>query len=64
MEVLLQRMSGRYTEADFKARVKKQYTDKFLIQNCEYVIENGDTVEELKTKIELFLQCIGKYGNA
>lgn len=64
MEVLLQRMSGRYTEADFKSRVKKQYTDKFLIQNCEYVIENGDTVEELKTKIELFLQCIGKYGNA
>lgn len=63
LAVLLQRMSGRYTEEDFRSRVKKQYTDDFLIKNCDYVIENGNTVDELRAKIELFLQCMGKYGN-
>ncbi len=61
-EILLSRMQGRFTEADFKNRIKKQYTDSFLTKNCDYVIENSGTVAELEQKIKLFLFCLGKYG--
>jgi len=60
-DVLCSRMSGRFSEQDFKSRVSKQYADKFLIKNCDYVIENSGTIEQLRKKIELFLLCIGKY---
>lgn len=58
-EVMLSRMNGRFTEEDFRARISKQYDDAFLLEKCDYVIENTGTIQELHDKIVLFLQCIG-----
>lgn len=58
-EILLERMNGRFTEADFRERLSRQYSDDFLKENCDYVIENSGTLEELHQKISLFIQCVG-----
>ena len=58
-ETLLKRMNGRFTEDDFRNRLSRQYSDDFLKENCDYVIENSGTLEELYQKISLFIQCVG-----
>ena len=58
-EILLERMNGRYTEKDFRDRLSRQYDDDFLKENCDYVIENSETVKDLSQKIALFIQCVG-----
>lgn len=58
-ETLLKRMNGRFTEEDFRNRLSRQYSDNFLKENCDYVIENSGTLEELYQKIILFIQCVG-----
>ncbi len=58
-ETLLKRMNGRFTEEDFRNRLNRQYSDDFLKENCDYVIENSGTLEELYQKITLFIQCAG-----
>lgn len=57
-EVLLSRMDGRFSKDDFLARIKKQYSDKFLVENCDFVIENSSTLEAFENKIALFLACV------
>lgn len=58
-DILLRRMADRFSESDFKARISKQYSDAFLIKNCDYVVENNTTVESLRENLMLFLHCIG-----
>ena len=58
-DILLERMNGRFSEEDFRNRLNRQYDDGFLKENCDYVIENSGSLDELYKKLCLFIQCVG-----
>ena len=41
------------------ARIEKQKSNEFLIENCDYYIENNSNIDELKEKLLLLLQKLG-----
>ncbi|HBL83812.1 MAG: dephospho-CoA kinase [Clostridiales bacterium GWF2_38_85] len=41
------------------ARIGKQKSNEFLIENCDYYIENNVSLDKLREKVEMLLQKLG-----
>lgn len=52
--------SGKMNEAEFYARVKNQINEETKIKLSDYVIENNGALEDLRFKIEKFLEWLNE----
>jgi dephospho-CoA kinase len=50
------------TKSEAKKRIAVQKDDEFYIKNCDYIIDNSGTIEELEKKVDEILPKIMVYG--